>query len=288
MKEQEALSLWSTLLRNGLDLRPTQAVLVELQRYSGLSLEQVRTLAERSPLMTKETWEARDRSTPEGVQDFYDHVAHWVYGTLAYHGRQAEGENVPLPVQAAAAVDGRRPGDFLDFGAGVATASLLFAELGWRTTAADVSAPLLDFARWRFSDRGIKAGVIDLSRERLPEQAFDVVCAFNTMVHVQNPAAAVRDLERTLRPGGLLIFDVDARPKASGMPWHLYDRQDPVLRVMGRCGFARRGRLGELHVFERQESGALKRTLSGTYDALRYSRIVSTLGSAYRETHWRL
>jgi cyclopropane fatty-acyl-phospholipid synthase-like methyltransferase len=74
-------------------------------------------------------------------------------------------------------LDARRPGTFLNFGAGVATAGLLFDRLGWQVTCADVSVPLLQFAKWRVKDRGVAIRVIDLHDERLPEDAFDVICA---------------------------------------------------------------------------------------------------------------
>ena len=283
MNEIDALRLWADILKHGQDLAPTDAVLLELERYCGRPLEEVRSLANRSPHLTKEIWEAGDRSTAEGLKDFYDHVDNWIYGTLAYHARQAEGENVPLPVRAAVMLDGRPPGDFLDFGAGVATASLLFARLGWRVTSADISAPLLDFARWRFQDRGVDATVIDLSQERLRNRAFDVICAFNTMGHVPDPAATLRDLRRALRPHGLLLFDVDSRPRSEGSPWHLYEHEYPMARAIRRTGFVMLPKVGPMYVCRREETGALHRAVVGAYDRARYSRLASWGGDQNRK-----
>jgi SAM-dependent methyltransferase len=137
-------------------------------------------------------------------------------------------------------LDARRPGTFLNFGAGVATAGLLFDRLGWQVTCADVSVPLLQFAKWRVKDRGVAIRVIDLHDERLPEDAFDVICAVNTMAHVRDTLQTLKELRRALRPGGLLIFDVDTRPKDAEMPWHA-SKASLVLRV-GGASASRRSR----------------------------------------------
>lgn len=282
MQEIEARALWSDVLTNGSTMTPTEAVLDELHRYSGISLAEVDELVKTAPSKTGSKWNAADRSTAQGLQEFYDRVDHWVYGTLGYHARQAEGKNVPLPVQVAAMLDARRPGSFLDFGAGVATAALLFDRLGWRVTCADVSAPLLRFARWRVEDRGVAVRVIDLRNERLPEDAFDVICAFNTMAHVRDTLETLRELRRALRPDGLLIFDVDARPRDAGMPWHA-STASLCLRVVRRLGFAAEPRLGELYVFKKIESGLLARGVVAGLDFLKYSDVAIWI----RSVHWR-
>jgi 2-polyprenyl-3-methyl-5-hydroxy-6-metoxy-1,4-benzoquinol methylase len=68
--------------------------------------------------------------------------------------------------------------------------------LGWQVTYADVSAPLLQFAKWRVKDRSVAVRVIDLHNERLPEDAFDVICAFNTMAHVKDTLQTLKELRR--------------------------------------------------------------------------------------------
>lgn len=282
MKQGQARALWSDVLINGSATTPTEAVLNELHRYSGIPLAEVDELVKTAPSKTGLEWRAGDRSTAQGLQEFYDNVDHWVYGTLGYHARQAEGEHLPLPVQVAAMLDARQPGSFLDFGAGVATAGLLFDRLGWQVTCADVSAPLLQFAKWRVKDRGVAIRVMDLRDERLPEDAFDVICAFNTMAHVRDTLQTLKDLHRALRPDGLLIFDVDTRPKDAEMPWHT-SKASPVLRVVRRLGFVAEPRLGGLYVFKKIKSNLLARGVVGALDYLRYTDAATWIRSQY----WR-
>ena len=274
------------VLTIGSRIGPTVTVLDKSHRYSGIPLAEVDELVKTAPSKTGSKWNAADRSTAHGLQEFYDRVDHWVYGTLGYHARQAEGKNVPLPAQVAAMHDGRRPGSFLDFGAGVATAGLLFDRLGWQVTCADVSAPLLQFAKWRVEDRGVAIRVIDLRDERLPEDAFDVICAFNTMAHVRDTLQTLRELRRALRPDGLLIFDVDTRPKDAEMPWHA-STASLSLRVVRRLGFAAEPRLGELYIFKRIELGLLARGVVAVLDFLKYTDVAIWIRSVYwRRSRW--
>lgn len=275
-------TLWNDILTRGTGLKPTEAVIQELIAYSGLPEDEVRYTAANSQKITEQKWAEADRSTPEGLRAFYDSVTNWVFGTLSYHARQAEGDLAILPVDAATAVAGRRPGDHLDFGAGVSTAVLLFDRLGWRSTASDVAAPLLNFSRWRFQQNGVDAKLIDLKSEAIPQNSYDLITAFNTMAHVDDMAKTVRELHAALRPGGLLIFDIDNRKKSSTDQWFLYEDQYAIVRLMRRTGFSTPSRLGMLYIYERVERSALQRQIYALYDSLRYNGVATWIGKKLR------
>jgi SAM-dependent methyltransferase len=263
-------------------------VIQELLDYSKLPEDEVRYMAANSQEITAKKWAEADRSTPEGLRAFYSSVTNWVFGTLSYHARQTTQPHPILPVDAAVAVANRKPGEHLDFGAGVATASLLFARLGWRSTASDVAPPLLDFARWRFAKNGLDFRVIDLNSEKIPADTYDLITAFNTMAHVDNAAASLRDLHAALRPGGLLIFDIDSRKKSGTDQWFLYDSHNPILRIMRRTGFKPVGIDGILYIYERVERSPLRRQLVGAYDALRYNNTTTWIINKLRGLKRRL
>jgi SAM-dependent methyltransferase len=275
MDSTSGLTLWTEILTRGSSLPPTEAAIRDLIEYSGLPEDEVRYLAANSQSITAKKWAEADRSTPEGLRAFYSGVTSWVFGTLSYHARQAEQKQTPLPVQAAIALADRKPGAHLDFGCGVATANLLFARLGWQATAADVAPPLLDFARWRFAKFGVDAKVIDLNTEALPPDSYDLITAFNTMVHVDKPSVALRNLHAALKPGGLLVFDIDSRKKSGTDQWFLYDSHAPILSGMRRLGFARRKPAGVLYIYEKVEASPLQREFFGVVDSVRYSRPVN-------------
>lgn len=62
----------------------------------------------------------------------------------------------------------------------------------------------------------------DLVRCPLPDACVDVVVLLNVLEHIEDDAAAVRQVRRILRPGGAAVIEVPAGP-------HLFDVYDKVL-----------------------------------------------------------
>ena len=52
-----------------------------------------------------------------------------------------------------------------------------------------------------------------------PDNSFDLVCSYNSFEHLPDPAAALRQIARTIRPGGLIHLDFG--PIYTG-PWGLH------------------------------------------------------------------
>jgi SAM-dependent methyltransferase len=93
-----------------------------------------------------------------------------------------------------------------------------------RYVAADISPTMLDRARRRARERGPRSGpraggreptieFVEADIERMPfsDGEFDLCVCFNGLHCVPDPAAAVRELARCLRPEGRLIGDVVVR-----------------------------------------------------------------------------
>lgn len=53
---------------------------------------------------------------------------------------------------------------------------------------------------------------IDLTALALPDGSFDLVIAFHVLEHVEDDAAAFREIHRVLRPGGVALLQVPTRP----------------------------------------------------------------------------
>jgi 2-polyprenyl-3-methyl-5-hydroxy-6-metoxy-1,4-benzoquinol methylase len=291
MKTLSAAEIWSDILTDGRNMPPTQAVLHQLADYSGCSLDEVREIVSNTNEISKQKWSEADRSTPEGLRAFYSSVTNWVFGNISYHARQAEGREGPypaFPIQVADALKTLKPGHHLDFGSGVGTASLLFQRFGWTISLADISTPLLDFARWRLSRLNIRADFIDLNKDKLQERQYDLITAFNTMAHVPDVLQTVSELRGALKPGGLLVFDIDARKPAPGNEWFLYQHPYQVLRGIRALGFSRMRPIGAMHVYKRAERGQLGARRVAAADYLRFNAFTSRLGSLSRPARSKL
>jgi SAM-dependent methyltransferase len=138
----------------------------------------------------------------DAMADRYDELEPWyehLYDVLHAIVREVIGRP---PVAGARA---------LDAGCGTGFQSTLLADLGWRPYGIDVSPALLDVAR-----RRLPTGRLTLaSVEALPYPAahFDVAAACgSTLSFVDDPARALVELGRVLRPGGRLLLDCEHRP----------------------------------------------------------------------------
>ena len=99
----------------------------------------------------------------------------------------------------------------LDAGCGTGFQSALLAELGWQTYGVDVSAGLLAVAQRRQPGSSLALGSVEALP--YPDARFDaIVCCGSTLSFVDDPARAVAELSRVLRPGGRVLLDCEHRP----------------------------------------------------------------------------
>jgi SAM-dependent methyltransferase len=91
----------------------------------------------------------------------------------------------------------------LEVGAGRGSVAAWLAARGAEVTAVD-----LDISRLgRLGALGVALWELDISRDPLPEGAYDLIHARLVMQHVGDRAAAVRGMCRALRPGGYLVLE---------------------------------------------------------------------------------
>jgi len=176
----------------------------------------------------------------------------------------------------------------LDYGSGIGSDAIAFANAGYAVTLADVSEPLLRFAKWRCERRGFKVTAIDLKTSPVPAAAYDVAICFDVLEHIPRPMRTLGRISRSLSPGGLLFvhapFGVDP-----DRPMHVV-HADPVTMRMRTVGFNWRGDLEAgfpswlwaPRVYERFELSTLDGFGYYLHDVLMPGPIASRLAAAYR------
>ena len=101
-------------------------------------------------------------------------------------------------------------------GTGALTAEILARAAPRSVLATDPSAGFLDFARSRVSDRRVRFEAADATHLPIADCVADVTAGALAVNFVPEPAAALAEMHRVLRPGGLLGFCVWDYP-AGGM-----------------------------------------------------------------------
>ncbi len=96
--------------------------------------------------------------------------------------------------------------NILDAGCGPATVTRTLVELGHRVTAVDVSGEMLARAREILGPRAKKVGFLqaDAARLPLPNDSFDLVVSRYVVWTLPDPARALSEWKRVLKPGGRL------------------------------------------------------------------------------------
>jgi len=112
-----------------------------------------------------------------------------------------------------------RPGAFLEVGCGGGIATTALASLGYHMTGVEPAAPSLDAAReharrLELQDISfVQGSAYDLSM--FPPECFDGVVMADVLEHLYDLPAAVAQVRRVLRPGGVLVFDTINRTYTS-------------------------------------------------------------------------
>ncbi len=105
----------------------------------------------------------------------------------------------------------------LDVGCGYGFYSLDFARRGAKLTGCDLSLPALGASLLTGQGLGLDghATYLQANGSTLPfdDEAFDLVFCNCVLEHVQEDRAALEEMRRTLRPGGLLYLTVDSADK---------------------------------------------------------------------------
>jgi 2-polyprenyl-3-methyl-5-hydroxy-6-metoxy-1,4-benzoquinol methylase len=235
------------------------SILDDLSTYYKLDPEECVRRCVHWESWSVQEWQEKDRSSPEALRDFYNSTQSWSFDLLWYAYLESQGVVYPTPVIAARSMPGARQAPrVLDFGSGVGDTAQLLAALGYTVDLADVSRTLLTFARWRMERRNQPAAYIDLNDHVLPTNEYDVILAKDVLVHVPDFGETVRTLHAALKPGGMLLANLDTRAPSPENAWHLYADDMPLRRTLQDAGFEQVDNLdGFLWVYRRVEPTGL-------------------------------
>jgi SAM-dependent methyltransferase len=239
--EQERLldtyrQTWAEALRLGEHANLEESLLAELGRYVGCDDQgELRARCRGAVDDLRREWEGSvDRDRRGSVERFY-HVSETpIYELVQWH--TLVDDLSPLAYVVALDYAQRHHcRSYLDFGSGVGSGIILFARHRFAVTAADISTPLLEFCRWRMTQRGLAGIYLDGKTSRLPSESYDMITAMDVFEHLVDPVGTVEELWRAIRPGGFLFGRFGTEPDESH-PMHIVADFEPTfarLRALG-------------------------------------------------------
>ncbi|MBI3758028.1 MAG: class I SAM-dependent methyltransferase [Deltaproteobacteria bacterium] len=215
------------------DLRTS--LLREVACYYGMSdLVAVERLCAGAVATMRQEWEQQiDPSRRASIERFYQ-SATMVYDLMGWHSLRDDTGPLGYVLGLEIARE-QQVRTCLDFGSGVGSGALLFTQAGVRMTLADISTTLLDFARWRFTARGLAAHFLNLHHDALPDASFDMILAMDVFEHLVDPVDAIERLWRALRPSGLFFGRIQVED-AGTHPQHIVRDFEPTFARMRELG----------------------------------------------------
>lgn len=108
-----------------------------------------------------------------------------------------------------AALEGVAAGDALDAACGTGRLSARLVSRGHRTVGVDRSEAMLDRARSKLSEVEFRAG--ELTELPVESASIDLATCGLALTHLADPAPAIAELARVVRPGGRVVIS-DAHP----------------------------------------------------------------------------
>lgn len=239
-REQERLlGTYRDLWQHALCLEPhhdlAASLVAELGRYMEVDAAEIQRRCTQALATLKGEWQAKVvPGDPQTVEQYYDDSHTLLYELTWWH---TLGEDLtPLAyVTALQFAQQSNCKSYLDFGAGVGSGGLLFAQQGFEVTLADISSPLLRFSQWRLAQRALPACCIDLKAAALPHQAFDIITAMDVFEHLVDPVTTLEQLWGALKPGGFLFARLAAEIDED-RPQHIVQDFEPTfvhLRTLG-------------------------------------------------------
>jgi 2-polyprenyl-3-methyl-5-hydroxy-6-metoxy-1,4-benzoquinol methylase len=237
--EAACLERWSAIMapRTG-SLK--QELTLELAEYLGTSVARIEAELADATVRFTEEWRTQvaDPSDERAVTKFYNESKTELFDLARWHAE----DSIHTRTLMCADIAGQRPGRrCLDYGSGIGSDALALASAGFDVTLADVSSPLMAFAKWRIERRGFHVETVDLKAEQLPRGRFDVVLCFDVLEHIHRPLRTLDRIHSSMKKGALLFVHAPFGEDPD-RPMHVV-HSDVITPKMRSVGFNWRGDL---------------------------------------------
>jgi len=210
LKKREYIKIWHKAICHNKNLSIFNNAIIELQEYFGLQKEQIEHLLLNSEIMLKDEWVnffLKNDFEESNIIRFYDSTQQEIFELMCWHYIKFLDGPLQYVFALKIALNNKFT-TYLDYGSGIGTGGILFAQNNFSVTLADISTTNLDFCRYRFKKRNLKAEFIDLKNQYLQDKRFDIITCFDVLEHTCEPIKIIISLVNALNDNGLLLLNI--------------------------------------------------------------------------------
>jgi SAM-dependent methyltransferase len=191
-----------------------------------------------------EEWNRLRPSTQQEVLRFYENTEWYLYNLLIWH---ASGQRPRYGSSGIALMPELGYRTICDFGCGVGTDGLIFAEQGYEVYFVDVNVPALKFVKFRLKRRGLRAWVGTPDELLNTGHKWDVVWVMDVIEHLPDPGAALRPF---LERGSGFMYDTEhSGPSGGRHPFHFNHSPQAFAIQLASFGLEYAGEIAGLKIW---------------------------------------
>lgn len=224
MSWEEAISIGNLNLKD--------SVFEELASYENISNQELNRRCSICKQQINQDWVKFSKSNPI---DFYKTTRWYLYDlTLAcvYFNKHKMLEKI-----LRYCFDSNRR-NIMDFGCGIGSMGIVLAKNRFNVTLADVSANVLEYAKYRFKNRNLAGEFLNLSDSTLPNEKYDVVISTDVFEHLDDPYSCLKQIYMSLKNNGILLFNITQMYDKDTHPMHITSSRG-IIPNLGKIGFVR-------------------------------------------------
>lgn len=182
-------------------------------------------------------WNGAERTSAHAIETFYQETQWYLYNQVIFSGSGQRSNYVDVGL---AAIKELGITSILDFGCGVGSDGVRFAEEGLEVGFYDLNSACLGFLSWRLEERGLKARVFDPSDR---PTGYEALWLMDVVEHLFEPGPT---LARYLESAKVLFIDTDSDSTDGGRhPFHFPESMAAAASFLKGNGYEvqMRGRL---------------------------------------------
>ena len=164
-----------------------------------------------------EEWRSQDRSSAEGIRDFYTTSFGYIF-TLLWLSSARYPIRDAAAVRAVEVMAGDKEFAILDYGCGLGNVGFSLASRGYQVTFADLDTLTFEFIEWRCQKYSINADFITLPCDI--QKSFDMIICLEVLEHLRDPKELLENFSRMLNCEGRMIISESMGDRSN--PLHVY------------------------------------------------------------------